>query len=77
MGILIVSEAHLTEQQQNELEHLFARRMKIVFTADPENPTSKGRVAIVINKQLTMWHHTKTKVIILGRAILLKTRWYG
>ncbi|KAK0443027.1 uncharacterized protein EV420DRAFT_1622935 [Desarmillaria tabescens] len=51
--------------------------MKIVFTADPENPTSKGGVAIVINKQLTLWHHTKTKVIILGRAILLKTRWYG
>ncbi|KAK0439471.1 uncharacterized protein EV420DRAFT_1279539, partial [Desarmillaria tabescens] len=76
-GILIVSEAHLTEQRRNDLEHLFARRMKIVFTADPENPTSKGGVAIVINKQLTLWHHTKTKVIIPGRAILLKTRWYG
>lgn len=76
-GILIVSEAHLTERRRDELENLFARRMKIHFTADPENPTGKGGVAIVVNKQLTLWHYIKTKVVIPGRALLMKTRWYG
>ncbi len=76
-GILVISEAHLTEHRRDELEHLFSRRMKIHFTANPENPTGRGGVAIVINKQLTMWHHIETKIVVPGRAILLKTKWYG
>ncbi|PBL04504.1 hypothetical protein ARMGADRAFT_865067, partial [Armillaria gallica] len=74
---LVVLEAHLTDQRQDELENLFARRMKICFTADPENLTSKGGVAIVINKQLTLWHNIKTKIVVPGQAMLLKTRWHG
>ncbi len=65
-GILVVSEAHLTERRQDELENLFARRMKICFTADPENPTSKGGMAIVVNKQLMLWHNIETRVIVPG-----------
>ncbi|KAK0496143.1 Endonuclease/exonuclease/phosphatase, partial [Armillaria luteobubalina] len=75
-GILIVSEAHLTEWRCNELENLFAQRMKINFTANPDNPTGKGGVAIIINKQLTNWHTIQTKVIIPGHAMLLRTRWH-
>ncbi len=48
--------------------------MKIYFTADPENPTSKGGMAIVINKQLTLWHNIETRIIVLGHAMLLKTK---
>ncbi|KAK0209609.1 hypothetical protein IW262DRAFT_1281539 [Armillaria fumosa] len=77
IGILVVSEAHLTEDRCNELENLFARRMKISFTANPENPTGKGGVVIVINKQLTLWHQTKTKIIVPGHAMLLKTKWHA
>lgn len=51
--------------------------MKICFTANPENPTSKGGVAIIINKQLTLWHNIETKIVVPGWAILLKTRWHG
>ncbi|KAK0184580.1 hypothetical protein F5146DRAFT_938418, partial [Armillaria mellea] len=76
-GILVVSEAHLTERRRDEIENLFARRMKICFTADPENPTSKGGVAVVINKQLTLWHNIETKVIVPGCAMLVKTKWHG
>ncbi|KAK0232290.1 hypothetical protein EDD85DRAFT_774723, partial [Armillaria nabsnona] len=76
-GILVVSEAHLTERRRDELENLFARRMKICFTADPENLTSKGGVAIVVNKQLTLWHNIETRIIVPGHAMLLKTKWHG
>ncbi|KAK0471007.1 Endonuclease/exonuclease/phosphatase [Armillaria novae-zelandiae] len=75
-GILVVSEAHLTERQSEELENLFARRMKIRFTANPDNPTGKGGVAIVINKQLTNWQNIQTKEIVPGRALLLRTKWH-
>ncbi|KAK0478559.1 hypothetical protein IW261DRAFT_1309593, partial [Armillaria novae-zelandiae] len=75
-GILMVSEAHLTERQCEEIEKLFARRMKIIFTANPDNPTGKGGVAIVLNKQLMNWHNIQTKEVVPGRAILLCTRWH-
>ncbi|KAK0472380.1 hypothetical protein IW261DRAFT_1316314, partial [Armillaria novae-zelandiae] len=57
--------------------NLFRRRMKIHFTENPENPTRKGGVAIVLNKQLTNWHNIQTKVVIPGQALLIKTRWHG
>ncbi|KAK0468720.1 Endonuclease/exonuclease/phosphatase [Armillaria novae-zelandiae] len=76
-GILIVSEAHLMEKRRDELKSLFARRMKINFTENPDNPTGKGGVAIVVNKQLTNWHSIQTKTIVPGRALLIKTRWHG
>ncbi|KAK0500837.1 hypothetical protein EDD18DRAFT_1101826 [Armillaria luteobubalina] len=44
---------------------------------NPENPTGKGGVAIVLNKQLTNWHNVQTKVIVPGQALLIKTRWHG
>ncbi|KAK0472808.1 hypothetical protein IW261DRAFT_1343312, partial [Armillaria novae-zelandiae] len=75
-GILIVSEVHLTERRCEELENLFARRMKINFTANPDNPTGKGGVAIVVNKQLTNWKNIQTKEVIPGRALLLRTKWH-
>lgn len=71
------SEAHLTERRRDKIENLFAWRMKICFTADPENLTSKGGVAVVINKQLMLWHNIETKVIVPGHAILIKTKWHG
>lgn len=76
-GILVVSEAHLTERRRDEIENLFAWRMKICFTADSENLTSKGDVAVVINKQLTLWHNIETKVIVPGHVMLVKTKWHG
>ncbi|KAK0494162.1 hypothetical protein EDD18DRAFT_1356108 [Armillaria luteobubalina] len=51
--------------------------MKIHFTENPENPTGKVGVAIVLNKQLTNWHNIQTKVIVPGEALLIKTRWHG
>lgn len=75
-GILIISEAHLTERRCDELEKLFARRMKISFTANPDNPTGKGGVAIVVNKQLTNWHNIQTREVVPGCAMLLKTKWH-
>ncbi|KAF9018687.1 DNase I-like protein, partial [Hymenopellis radicata] len=76
-GILVVSEAHLTQDRCDNLENLFGRRMKIHFTPDPVEPKRRAGVAIVVNKQLAMWHHIETRVPVPGRAMLLRTRWYG
>ena len=45
--------------------------MRIINSADPQNPTAGKGVAIVLNKHLIKWNVIATRMIIPGRAILL------
>lgn len=76
IGILLVQESHLTEDRKTSIESLFGKRMKIFFTADPTNPTGKGGVAIVLNRDLTNTENISVKEIIPGRALMISTTWH-
>lgn len=52
IGILAIQESHLNNKRKNELELLFGKRMKIVFSTDADNPMGKGGVATVFNCDL-------------------------
>ena len=52
IGILMVQETHLTAEHKNDIENLFGKRMKIFFSADPDNSMGKGGVTVVLNKHL-------------------------
>ncbi|THU83857.1 DNase I-like protein [Dendrothele bispora CBS 962.96] len=73
IGILALQETHLTEERRDLVEKLFTRRLKIYISSDPENPTGKSGVAIVLNKELTKISGTKTYEIVPGRALLVQT----
>jgi exonuclease III len=71
IAVLAIQETHLDEQSTNELNNNFHYRMRIINSADPQNPTAGKGVAIVLNKHLTKWNEVKICIIIPGRAILL------
>ncbi|KAJ7891627.1 hypothetical protein B0H14DRAFT_2560684 [Mycena olivaceomarginata] len=50
IGILLVQEAHMNEERRERVEGLFKKNLKIYHSEDPENPTRKGGVVIVLNR---------------------------
>ncbi|KAJ7161824.1 Endonuclease/exonuclease/phosphatase [Mycena crocata] len=76
LGILVVQEAHMTEERRSDVEKLFSKRLKLFTSADPENPTGKGGITVVLNRQLTNTNGVKKWEIIPGRAMLMQTNWH-
>ncbi|KAJ7273886.1 hypothetical protein C8J57DRAFT_1224796 [Mycena rebaudengoi] len=76
IGILLVQEAHLNEEREDSIKTLFRKRLKVFRSEDPENPTGKGGVAVVLNRQLTNVSGVTITEIIPGRAIHVKTNWH-
>ncbi|KAF8902961.1 Endonuclease/exonuclease/phosphatase [Gymnopilus junonius] len=77
IAVVAVQETHLDDGRRMQLESLFSRRMKIHCSPDPENPTRRGGVAIVVNKQILDTSSMRERVIIPGRAIMVKLKWHG
>lgn len=76
LAFLIVQETHMDEERQHQVEQLFSKRMKVFSTANPENPTGKGGVAIVLNKHNLETDSAQSSVIVAGRALLLRTKFH-
>ncbi|THU95795.1 DNase I-like protein [Dendrothele bispora CBS 962.96] len=72
IGILALQETHLTSERHEQIEKVFSKRLKIFFSSDPENPTGRAGVAIVLNKELVKTNNIKTYQIVPGRALLLQ-----
>ncbi|EIN09247.1 hypothetical protein PUNSTDRAFT_44642 [Punctularia strigosozonata HHB-11173 SS5] len=70
IAILLVQEAHMDDQRRDEIETLFTNRLRVFVSPDPDNPTGKAGVAIVVNKQLIRnWDKITAKTILPGRAL--------
>ncbi|KAJ7601953.1 Endonuclease/exonuclease/phosphatase, partial [Mycena polygramma] len=76
LGILVVQETHMTEERKAKVEKLFAKRLKIFISSDPDNPTGKGGIAVVLNRELTNTSNVKTWEVVPGRAMLAQTNWH-
>ena len=66
----------MNDERQSQVEHIFSKRMKIHSSANPENPTGKGGVAVVLNKGLMDTKDSKATVIVPGRAMSVQVRWH-
>jgi len=75
IGILSIQEAHLTEEHIVNLHRDFFGGIHILNTSNPENPSSCGGVAVVLNKRLTRWQEAISHIIVPGRAILVELPW--
>ncbi|KLO08568.1 DNase I-like protein, partial [Schizopora paradoxa] len=77
IAILCIQETHLTEERAAEIESSFSRRfVRIISSADPVNPTAKGGVAIVLNRQFVKEDDDiHIEEIVPGRALLIRTKW--
>ncbi|KAJ7064248.1 Endonuclease/exonuclease/phosphatase, partial [Mycena amicta] len=76
IGVLLLSETHLSPMQVEEIENSHMnQRLKIFQSHYPENPAAKG-VAVVLNRQLTNVEGVTTRYLIPGKAMLVTIPWY-
>ncbi|KAJ7276722.1 hypothetical protein C8J57DRAFT_1434452 [Mycena rebaudengoi] len=73
VGVLIVGEAHMTDERKSNIDALFARCMRLEFTKDPISDNSAG-IAFVLNKNLVETENIKTTEVVAGRALLLEMK---
>jgi exonuclease III len=77
LGILIVTETHMSSAQALEIEGSFMSRYLKLFNYEyPDNPAAKG-VAIVLNREITNTEGVKIHYLIPGKAILAVVPWHG
>lgn len=76
IGVLAVQETHLSEEHRTSLELLFAKRKKIYISTDPTNPTVKGGVVIILNREITNADGAIVNKIVPGRALLVEVNWH-
>jgi hypothetical protein len=70
IGILIVSETHMSAAQALEVQDSFmGKRLQLFNYEYPENPAAKG-IAIVLNREITNVEGVKIHYLIPGKAIL-------
>ncbi|KAM5543384.1 hypothetical protein V8D89_002969, partial [Ganoderma adspersum] len=77
IGILLVQEAHLTEDRVEALHNMYARKLKIFHSSHPEQPTQKGGVAVVLNTRFVTPVGAEAKVVVEGRALQVGIRCQG
>ncbi|KAJ7861054.1 hypothetical protein B0H13DRAFT_1454520, partial [Mycena leptocephala] len=77
IGVLIVSETHMSATQALEIEESFMnKRLKLYNYEYPDNPAAKG-IAIVLNWEITNIEDVKIHYLIPGKAILAVIPWHG
>ncbi|KAL1751054.1 Endonuclease/exonuclease/phosphatase, partial [Schizophyllum commune] len=77
IAILMLQETHMTTEARINVEKMYARNLKIINSAYPDNPTQSGGVAFVLNKRYVDTERVKVHVIEPGRALLIEMRWHG
>ncbi len=69
IGVLLLQETHLTEERVAGIHKMFARKIRVLFSANPEAPTQREGVAIVLNSRYVNTKTASATVIVPGRAI--------
>ncbi|KAF5384648.1 hypothetical protein D9757_007442 [Collybiopsis confluens] len=77
LAMITLQETHLDQETLEQIQEFKRRDLLIENTADPDNPTGRGGVAIVLRKKSTNINRTTFKVIVPGRALLMQHPWHG
>ncbi|KAI5825687.1 DNase I-like protein, partial [Schizophyllum commune Tattone D] len=77
IAILMLQETHMTTEARVNLERMYARNLKIISSAYPENPTQSGGVAFVLNRRYINTDTVVVHEIVPGRALYIRIRWHG
>ncbi|KAJ3796748.1 hypothetical protein GGU11DRAFT_829548 [Lentinula aff. detonsa] len=72
IAILALQETHLSTERIETLNCHFGKSLTVIGSPDPENPTGKSDVAIVLNTELFRLERIKKNVIVPGRALMVQ-----
>ncbi|KAJ3507153.1 hypothetical protein NMY22_g17018 [Coprinellus aureogranulatus] len=76
LSVLVLEETHITPEQGVSLEHRF-KRIRLFVNPDPDSPTSRGGVAIMLNTAKVSWKEAQHRILIPGRASLVSIPWHN
>ncbi|KAJ3750862.1 Endonuclease/exonuclease/phosphatase, partial [Lentinula detonsa] len=72
IAILALQETHLSTERIETINCHFGKSLIVIGSPDPENPTGKSGVAIVLNTELFRPERIKKNVIVPGRALMVQ-----
>jgi len=75
IGVLALQETHLDEDTTSQIGTVFDKRMMILNSHAPTNPTASTRVAFVLNKEKINIKQVTLKELIPGRVTFLSLEW--
>ncbi|KAI0037841.1 DNase I-like protein, partial [Auriscalpium vulgare] len=75
VGILALQETHLSENELNELNRRYSKKMVILNSPLPENPTGSAGTGFVLNKAMIKTDQFTLTELVPGRAALLTINW--
>ena len=73
--VLALQETHLDEDTTSQIGTVFDKRMMILNSHAPTNPTASAGVAFVLNKEKIKIKKVALKELIPGRATFLSLEW--
>ncbi len=77
IGVLLLQETHLTDERTAAIHKMFGKKIKIFHSANPEAPTQREGVAIVLNSRYVNAAGAVATVIDPGRAIQIALQCQG
>lgn len=75
IAILALQETHLNEETTAQIRTVFDKRMMILNSEVPANPTASAGIAFMLNKEKLDIKDATVKVLIPGRATFLRLEW--
>jgi ribonuclease HI/exonuclease III len=75
IAIVMLQETHLGSEHLESLERIFRRKLVILASINPENPTASAGIAFVLHKELISIKGYTVTEIVPGRAAMMTLDW--
>ncbi len=69
IGVLLLQETHLTQERVAAIHKMFAKRIRVLYSAPPDAPTQREGVAVVLNARYVKTKDAKAVVVVPGKAL--------
>jgi hypothetical protein len=76
IGILCIQETHLCQEHMMQIDNLYARRLRVMNSSDPDRPGSSAGIAFILNRKIMNAENATMQVIIPGWAAMLSINWH-
>ncbi len=77
IGVLLLQETHLTDERKAGIHKMFARKVRVFHSANPEAPTQREGVAVVLNARYVNTSKASAEEIVPGRALQVTVHCQG
>lgn len=77
ISVLTLQETHLTKKHVEEIHTIYGKRLRIFHSSNPERPSERAGVVVVLNRELVKTEEAEITELIPGQALLLQAPWHA